>query len=89
MRSMFRRRPARKISGNQRTITGRQRPRAGSARRAGRGVDASIAVYPVPTHDFHVFWSFLPEARDAIDQLGRFVRAVASPPGESAAPQPG
>ena len=36
------------------------------------GVDASITVYPVPTHDFHVFWSFLPEARDAIDQLGRF-----------------
>ena len=53
------------------------------------GVDASITVYPVPTHDFHVFWSFLPEARDAIDQLGRFVRAVASPPSESAAPQPG
>jgi epsilon-lactone hydrolase len=53
------------------------------------GVDASIAVYSVPTHDFHVFWSFLPEARDAIDQLGRFVRTVASPPAESAAPQPG
>ena len=53
------------------------------------GVDASITVYPVPTHDFHVFWSFLPEARDAIDQLGRFVRTVASPPAESAAPQPG
>jgi monoterpene epsilon-lactone hydrolase len=42
----------------------------------------------VPTHDFHVFWSFLPEARDAIDQLGRFVRTVASTPGESAAPSP-
>ena len=53
------------------------------------GVETSITVYPVPTHDFHVFWSFLPEARDAIDQLGRFVRAVASPPAESAAPQPG
>jgi acetyl esterase/lipase len=53
------------------------------------GVDASITVYPVPTHDFHVFWSFLPEARDAIDQLGRFVRTVASPPAESAADQPG
>ncbi|HYY19406.1 MAG TPA: alpha/beta hydrolase fold domain-containing protein [Streptosporangiaceae bacterium] len=52
------------------------------------GVDASITVYPVPTHDFHVFWSFLPEARDAIDQLGRFVRTVASPPAESAAPSP-
>jgi epsilon-lactone hydrolase len=53
------------------------------------GVDASITVYPVPTHDFHVFWSFLPEARDAIDQIGRFVRTVASPPGESTATQPG
>ena len=53
------------------------------------GVDASITVYPVPTHDFHIFWSFLPEARDAIDQIGRFVRTVASPPGESAADQPG
>jgi acetyl esterase/lipase len=53
------------------------------------GVDASITVFPVPTHDFHVFWSFLPEARDAIDQIGRFVRTVASPPGESAATQPG
>jgi monoterpene epsilon-lactone hydrolase len=53
------------------------------------GVDASITVYPVPTHDFHVFWSFLPEARDAIDQIGRFVRTVASPPGESAADRPG
>src|SRR5216117_2101390 len=36
------------------------------------GVEASVTVYPVPTHDFHIFWSFLPEARDAIDQLGRF-----------------
>jgi acetyl esterase/lipase len=52
------------------------------------GVDASITVYPVPTHDFHIFWSFLPEARDAIDQFGRFVRTVASTPGESAAPNP-
>jgi acetyl esterase/lipase len=59
------------------------------------GVDAQITVYPVPTHDFHVFWSFLPEARDAIDELGRFVRTVTSTPrqsatpGQSAATQPG
>jgi hypothetical protein len=70
MRSMGRRWPPRKISGNQRAITGRRRPR-------------------VPTHDFHIFWSFLPEARNAIGQLGRFVRTVASTPGESAAPHPG
>ena len=53
------------------------------------GVEARITVYPVPTHDFHIFWSFLPEARDAIDEIGRFVRTVTSTPGESAAPQPG
>jgi hypothetical protein len=40
----------------------------------------------VPTHDFHIFWSFLPEARDAIDEIGRFVRTVTSTPEESAAP---
>ena len=53
------------------------------------GVDASITVYPVPTHDFHIFWSFLREARDAIDEIGRFVRTMTSTAGESAATQPG
>ena len=53
------------------------------------GVDTTITVYPVPTHDFHVFWSFLPEARNAVDEIGRFIGAVTSTPGESAADQPG
>jgi len=53
------------------------------------GVEASITVYPVPTHDFHIFWSFLPEARDAIDEIGRFVRTATSTPGQSVASQPG
>jgi len=43
------------------------------------GVDARITVYPVPTHDFHIFWSFLPEAADAIDEAARFIRAVSDP----------
>jgi epsilon-lactone hydrolase len=43
------------------------------------GVDARITVYPVPTHDFHVFWSFLPEAADAIDEAARFIRAASDP----------
>jgi hypothetical protein len=30
----------------------------------------------VPTHDFHVFWSFLPEARSALDEAGRFIAAL-------------
>jgi monoterpene epsilon-lactone hydrolase len=37
------------------------------------GVDVHLELYPVLTHDFHVFWSFLPEARDAIHQAGEFV----------------
>ena len=43
----------------------------------------------MPTHDFHIFWSFLPEARDAIDEIGRFVRTMTSTADESAATQPG
>jgi epsilon-lactone hydrolase len=53
------------------------------------GVEARITVYPVPTHDFHIFWSFLPEARNAIDEIGRFVRTATSTPEEPAAGLPG
>lgn len=38
------------------------------------GVDVKLELYPVPTHDFHVFWTFLPEARDAMHSAGEFVR---------------
>jgi acetyl esterase/lipase len=38
------------------------------------GVEARIELYPVPTHDFHVFWSFLPEAREALHQAGKFAQ---------------
>ena len=34
------------------------------------GVDASIEVYAADTHVFHVFWPFLPEAADALQQAG-------------------
>jgi len=37
------------------------------------GVDASLDLFPVATHDFHVFWSFLPEAADALERAGRFL----------------
>jgi epsilon-lactone hydrolase len=40
------------------------------------GVDTEITIYPVPTHDFHVFWSFLPEARSALDEAGRFIAGL-------------
>jgi acetyl esterase/lipase len=38
------------------------------------GVDARFELFPVDTHDFHIFWSFLPEAAQALQQAGRFVR---------------
>jgi monoterpene epsilon-lactone hydrolase len=44
----------------------------------GCGVDVQFELYPVTTHDFHVFWSFLPEAADALEQAGAFVRRVAA-----------
>jgi acetyl esterase/lipase len=43
------------------------------------GVDARLELYPVCTHVFHLFWSFLPEAADALEQVGRFVRETSAP----------
>jgi acetyl esterase/lipase len=42
------------------------------------GVDAQLELYPVDTHDFQVFWSFLPEAADALQQAGQFIRDTSS-----------
>jgi acetyl esterase/lipase len=42
----------------------------------GHGVEVQFELYPVTTHDFHLFWSFLPEAADALEQAGAFVRRV-------------
>jgi epsilon-lactone hydrolase len=41
------------------------------------GVDARFELFPVDTHDFHIFWSFLPEAAQALQQAGRFARDAA------------
>jgi acetyl esterase/lipase len=38
------------------------------------GVDARLELYPADTHVFHVFWSFLPEAADALESAGSFIR---------------
>ena len=40
------------------------------------GVDARLELYPTPTHVFHTFWSFLPEAADALERAGGFIREV-------------
>jgi monoterpene epsilon-lactone hydrolase len=41
------------------------------------GVDAHLELYPVDTHAFQTFWSFLPEAIEGLSQAGRFVQKVA------------
>jgi epsilon-lactone hydrolase len=38
------------------------------------GVDARFKLFAVDTHDFHIFWSFLPEAASAMRQAGRYIR---------------
>jgi epsilon-lactone hydrolase len=37
------------------------------------GVDATLELYPVATHDFHLFWTFVPEAADALHRAGEFL----------------
>ena len=38
------------------------------------GVDVTLELYPVGTHVFHLFWSFLPEAAAALEKVGAFTR---------------
>jgi acetyl esterase/lipase len=40
------------------------------------GVDARLELYAASTHVFHYFWSFLPEAADALEHAGAFTRRV-------------
>ncbi|HET6954544.1 MAG TPA: alpha/beta hydrolase fold domain-containing protein [Acidimicrobiales bacterium] len=47
-----------------------------AARAREHGVDVRLELYPADTHDFQVFWSFLPEAADALRQAGNFARDV-------------
>jgi epsilon-lactone hydrolase len=42
------------------------------------GVDARLDLYSVDAHVFHLFWSFLPEAAEALRAAGEFVREVTS-----------
>jgi acetyl esterase/lipase len=44
------------------------------------GVPTTLTIYPVPTHDFHIFWSFLPEAATALEQLSRFIHDATNTP---------
>jgi epsilon-lactone hydrolase len=46
-------------------------------RARGQGVDARLDLYSVDAHVFHLFWSFLPEANEALQAAGRFARELA------------
>ena len=52
------------------------------------GVDARLELFPVDAHGFHLFWSFLPEAADAIEAAGAFVSETATGTAAPAAPAP-
>jgi epsilon-lactone hydrolase len=43
-----------------------------------QGVDARLELYPVEAHVFQFFWSFLPEAADAVERAGQFASEVAA-----------
>ncbi|GLY87379.1 hypothetical protein Airi02_053080 [Actinoallomurus iriomotensis] len=40
------------------------------------GVDVRLEVYPVAAQSFQLYWSFLPEAADAIARFGEYARGV-------------
>jgi acetyl esterase/lipase len=46
------------------------------ARARDHGVDARLDLYPVDAHAFHLFWSFLPEAADALAAAGEFIASA-------------
>ena len=45
-----------------------------AARAQDHGVDARLELFPVQAHAFQLFWSFLPEAADAMEAAGAFIR---------------
>jgi monoterpene epsilon-lactone hydrolase len=62
--------------------------KAVASRACDHGVDVRLELYPVDAHAFHLFWSFLPEAADAIEAAGSFIRqtdSVASQPAKRGA----
>ena len=49
-----------------------------AARARTHGVEVRLELYPVDAHAFQLFWSFLPEAADAFEAAGEFIREVAA-----------
>ena len=44
-----------------------------------QGVEVELELYSVDAHVFHLFWSFLPEAAEALKSAGEFARRGSSP----------
>jgi acetyl esterase/lipase len=44
-----------------------------AARARAHGVPVTVETYPVAAPAFHLYWSFLPEAAEALDAIARFV----------------
>jgi epsilon-lactone hydrolase len=40
-----------------------------------QSVQVQLQLYPTDAHVFHLFWPFLPEAADALEAAGQFIRA--------------
>jgi acetyl esterase/lipase len=49
-----------------------------AARAREHGTDVRLQLFPVDAHAFHLFWSFLPEAADALQAAGTFIRETIS-----------
>jgi monoterpene epsilon-lactone hydrolase len=49
-----------------------------AVRARAHGVDVRLDLYPIDAHVFQLFWSFLPEAMDALETAGTFARGVAT-----------
>jgi acetyl esterase/lipase len=45
-----------------------------------QAVEVRLELYPVQAHAFQLFWSFLPEAADAFEAAGEFIRALGTSP---------
>ena len=54
-----------------------------AARAQDHGVDVRLELFPVQAHAFQLFWSFLPEAADAMEAAGAFIRELAAEPGRA------
>ena len=50
-----------------------------------QGVDARLELFPVQAHAFQLFWSFLPEAADAMEAAGAFIRELGADSGRAQA----